>query len=135
MQRLTEWTGERWIASLNKIYGHYIGDQSCFERLAEYEDLGVTPDQIKDMDNLYYEKCREVSELQRKLKQDRWIPVSEMLPPEDKIMLVSCKTKKGLKSVNRAYYSAGCWHGSGSMSGVVAWTQLPDPYRPEEESL
>jgi len=32
-------------------------------RLAEYEDLGVTPEQIREIDILYAEKCREVAEL------------------------------------------------------------------------
>lgn len=34
-------------------------------RLAEYEDLGVTPEQIREIDKLYTEKCREVVELKR----------------------------------------------------------------------
>lgn len=60
-----------------------------------------------------------------------WIPVGEKLPEDDKVVLVSCCTKKGVRSVNRAYYSNGYWHGSGSMSGVVAWMPLPEPYNPE----
>ena len=58
----------------------------------------------------------------------KWIPVSDRLPESDYMCLVSCKTKKGVKSVNRAYYSDGLWHGSGSMSGVEAWMPLPEPY-------
>lgn len=58
-----------------------------------------------------------------------WIPVSERLPETDDLMLVSCRTKKGINSVNRAYYSNGAWHGSGSMGGVVAWMPLPEPYK------
>ena len=58
-----------------------------------------------------------------------WIPVSERLPESDYMCLVSCKTKKGVQSVNRAYYSDGYWHGSGSMSGVEAWMPLPEPYK------
>ena len=58
----------------------------------------------------------------------KWIPVSDRLPESDYMCLVSCKTKKSVKSVNRAYYSDGFWHGSGSMSGVEAWMPLPEPY-------
>lgn len=62
---------------------------------------------------------------------DDWIPIEEALPETDEIMLVTCRTKKGQLSVNRAYYFNGFWHGSGSMSGVIAWQPLPDPYEPE----
>ena len=66
--------------------------------------------------------------------QDRhWIPVSENMPDNDNMCLVSCKTVKGVKSVNRAYDSGGFWHGSGSMSGVEAWMSLPEPYKSESE--
>ena len=62
----------------------------------------------------------------------KWIPVAERLPEDDAMMIVTCRTKKGVLSVNRAYYSNGCWHGSGSMSGVIAWMPLPEPYDPED---
>ena len=61
----------------------------------------------------------------------KWIPCSERLPDNDEMMLVSCRTKKGVSSVNRAYYLNGFWHGSGSMSGVTAWMPLPTPYEEE----
>lgn len=57
-----------------------------------------------------------------------WVPVDNCLPDTEEMMLVSCLTKKGVGNVNRAYYSGGLWHGSGSMSGVVAWMPLPEPY-------
>jgi hypothetical protein len=57
-----------------------------------------------------------------------WIPVEDALPESDEMMLVTCMSKKGNLSVNRAYYSNGFWHGSGSMSGVTAWMPLPEPY-------
>ena len=61
-------------------------------------------------------------------RRTEWIPVTERLPENDEIVLVSCRTQKGVNNVNRAYYSNGSWHGSGSMSGVKAWQPLPDPY-------
>lgn len=62
------------------------------------------------------------------IKAGRWIPVTEDIPDNEDMCLVSCKTQKGVRSVNRAYYSNGSWHGSGSMSGVEAWRPLPEPY-------
>lgn len=32
------------------------------EKLAGYEDTGLTPDQIREIDKLYSEKCRELEE-------------------------------------------------------------------------
>ena len=62
---------------------------------------------------------------------DGWIPVEEKLPEDDSMVLVTCRTKKGVLSVNRAYCDGAFWHGCGSMSGVTAWMPLPEPYRPE----
>ncbi len=55
----------------------------------------------------------------------KWIDVNESLPPEGERVLVCCQTKKGLQSINLAYQSDGFWHGTGSMSGVIAWMPLP----------
>lgn len=60
---------------------------------------------------------------------DGWIPVSEKLPEDERMVLVTCQTKKGIRSTNRAYYDGKFWHGSGSMSGVTAWQPLPEPYK------
>ena len=67
----------------------------------------------------------------RKHMNDGWIPVEERLPEDDSMVLVTCQTKKGIRSVNRAYCDGAFWHGSGSMSCVIAWRPLPEPYRPE----
>lgn len=58
-----------------------------------------------------------------------WIPVSERLPEDERMVLVTCQTKKRIRSTNRAYYDGKFWHGSGSMSGVTAWQPLPEPYK------
>lgn len=39
--------------------------QECYRRLSEYEDTGLIPEQIREMDKLYTEKCREVAELKK----------------------------------------------------------------------
>ena len=62
---------------------------------------------------------------------DDWIPVEKRLPEDERMVLVTCQTKKGIRSTNRAYYDGAFWHGSGSMSSVTAWQPLPDPYKPK----
>ena len=62
------------------------------------------------------------------INESMWIPVTERVPETNEFVLVSCKTKKGVKNINRAYYNNKYWHGSGSMSGVEAWMPLPAPY-------
>ena len=64
---------------------------------------------------------------------NEWISCSDRLPETDVMVLVSCRTKKGVSSINRAYYSGGFWHGSGSMSGVMAWMPLPEPYKEDQK--
>lgn len=34
---------------------------ACFNRLGEYEDTGLTPEQVREMDKLYKQKCRELA--------------------------------------------------------------------------
>lgn len=53
----------RYICSLNIA--------QCLNRLRQYEDTGLTPDQICEIDKLYTEKCREVAELQKAAEQYR----------------------------------------------------------------
>ena len=66
----------------------------------------------------------EVKEIIRshmdEVKNDGWIPVEERLPEDERMVLVTCQTKKGIRSTNRAYYDGAFWHGSGSMSSVTA---------------
>lgn len=38
----------------------------CFNRLGAYEDTGLTPEQIKELDGLYKAKCEELAEARQK---------------------------------------------------------------------
>ena len=78
---------------------------------------------------IHCESEAEQEQLIRELNRMKWTPTKEGLPEDDSMKLVSCRTKKGANNVNRAYYMNGAWHGSGSMSGVVAWMELPEPYK------
>lgn len=87
---------------------------TLYWRLKSYEDTGLEPEEIMDGKMLA-----------------GWIPVEKRLPENDEMMLVTCRTQKGLVNINRAYYLNGFWHGSGSMSGVIAWMPLPEPFNPQ----
>lgn len=56
---------------------------------------------------------------------EKWISVNKRLPEDDERVLVVCRTKKGVQTVNLAYYWNGTWHGQGSMAGVTHWMPLP----------
>lgn len=107
------------------------------QRKARAEKLIVKPPQDKldqvanDTAEAFIEAYKECQDIIRKHMNDGWIPVKERLPEDESMMLVTCQTKAGIRTVNRAWYGGGFWHGSGSMSGVIAWMPLPEPYRPE----
>lgn len=42
-----------------------LGNGSPIDKLADYEDTGITPEQIREIDRLYTEKCRELAEIQK----------------------------------------------------------------------
>lgn len=37
-------------------------ETKAVRKLAEYEDTGIAPEQVKEIDRLYAEKCRELAE-------------------------------------------------------------------------
>ncbi len=42
-----------------------LGNGGPTDRLAEYEDTGLTPEQIREIDRLYSEKCKELVEINK----------------------------------------------------------------------
>lgn len=81
---------------------------------------------------VYFVPLEAVKQVIRKHMDDDWIPVEERTPEEGEMVLVTCQTKSGHRSVNRAWHRGGFWHGTGSMSGVIAWMPLPEPYQTEK---
>ena len=43
--------------------------EKILESLASYEDLELTPEQIREVDRLYASKCKEVAELKKELDE------------------------------------------------------------------
>lgn len=77
MERLTEWYDDG--ISKGVLVKEEYGEQTLktlFEEsdegyrgmctLKAYEDTGLTPEQIREIDRLYTEKCREVAELRQR---------------------------------------------------------------------
>ena len=76
----------------------------------------------------------EAKVLRVHVRAREWVPVSEELPYDDRMVLVTAQPKKGDPNVNRAYYANGAWHGSGSMANVTAWMDMPEPYEKEDNN-
>ena len=55
--------------------------------LQEYKNLGLTLEQLKEIDKLYLEKCQEVNRLSK--EHNDWIPVEKWLPNSDNYILLS----------------------------------------------
>ena len=69
MERLTEWTGEEWIAvqksvpAPGKKHGRIIGSRDCMARLAAYEDTGMGPKDIEVLRNNYKALSQSCNEM------------------------------------------------------------------------
>ena len=129
MNRLTkrdEYDGEAYFPNWSQRPRTYLGEE-C-EKLASYEDTGLTPEQIIEIDKLYAEKCRELAD---ERKKHEWIPCSERLPEESgkyevtaldagRLIVTQVKWQPKLKS----------WNLTGAMAywKIIAWKPLPEPY-------
>lgn len=111
-------------------------------KLLKYEDTGLDPDQIREMDKMYLKKCREVNKLEGRLKlwNAGWTPVEMRLPDPDEYVLVSFENFS-LPMIGRYTVddddSGTFWIGDEEESFVQhdlfvnAWMPLPEPYKPE----
>ena len=95
-----------------------------------------------EMDYTHENECKECAEELRQLtewlkelkklkEQTRWIPVSERLPKEKGLYLVS------VKNDHERRYSKTCWFEGRNnwfaRQDVIAWMPLPEPYEEKEE--
>lgn len=121
MDRLTERTGEGQAIPRMDLKNN--GHQKCMERLAEYEDADLTPEEV----------------MAGKIFTG-WIPVEERLPKAGKYILVSFENFSVADIAryetdeeggafypgdeDKSYVSFGLF--------VNAWMPMPEPYRPEK---
>lgn len=66
MERLTYKMGRRRGDKWEEGYYSKHNKQQLINALASYEDTGLMPGQIRQIDRLYEEKCREVAELRQR---------------------------------------------------------------------
>lgn len=59
----------------------------CLCKLKDYEDIGPSPEQLKKIDELFSEVCKEVGQLKQKVNDAGWIPCSKQLPEMHKVPL------------------------------------------------
>ena len=123
------------------------------ERLARHEETGITPEQIRQVDELYAEKCRELSE---EKKKHEWIPVDERLPEDCDNRFYMCIVENHEEDIPmfcqyEEEYGFGFWNDIYNeetlgfvdsefktneelgYEKVIAWMQLPSPYQPKED--
>lgn len=112
---------------------------TIYWQLKKYEDVGLTPDQIREMDKLYLAKCEEVNQLKAELETERqkhrWIPVEERLPDKSGAYIVTARDGD-LAHVTfckwQTRYKRWDLTGSRAYWKVIAWQPLPEPYQPEK---
>ncbi len=119
MERLTERTGEG--QAIPRMDLRNNGHQRCMERLAEYEDTGLAPEEI----------------MAGKLSAG-WIPAEERLPEQDGFYLAVLDGEiagENKPFVGMAEFEKGKWiDDEEDYQCIIAWMPLPEPYRPEELS-
>ena len=89
----------------------------------KYEDLELTPEQIRGIDRLYASKCKEVAEL----KKSPWIPVTKRFPNCEEEVYI--QTKKG--TITTAMYEDGTMPDEES---VWNWTDIDFDYDEESDT-
>lgn len=115
------------------------------ERLAEYENTGLTPDEIIDINNFGKSQTAHLlKELCKERRKHAWIPVDERLPENPyKLVLVQVSGSPNENiSLSDAFELATYNPHDGWIleeypewedANPVAWRPLPEPYRPAED--
>lgn len=130
MERLTSRDSKGNLCLCNKeVYGNNQDIYNAIAVLEDYEDTGITPDQLQVINEEYQKMAKELAELRQ---QNRWIPVSERLPDYEEEVLI---TNGKYVTIDERYFlentedgEAYTWDING-WADVVAWMPLPEPYK------
>lgn len=100
-------------------------------KLKDYEETGMSPEQLEEIDRLYLEKCEEVNRLRAELEEKEWIPVDERLPEDKQQVLIT----NWDHSVFLARYDENeeRFYNNFTLPLILAWQPLPEPYKESEE--
>lgn len=121
---------------------HANAIEIVLDALQSFLELGITPEQIREIDKLYAEKCKELAE---EKKKNRWIPADN--PPKtsedgesDYILLSFDNFPLPCVGIYRQDEEGGAYYidtGEESLAGigifVNAWRPLPERYREGNE--
>lgn len=122
-------------------------------RLNEYEELELSPEQLREVDLLFSEQAKELGRYRASLEESRksmelmlgtgWIPVSSGIMPEEKENPVTgdfCEYEvtfqcEDVLDIRHYKFGKGHWWHGGDIADkyVTAWRPLPKPYRVEGE--
>lgn len=108
---------------------------TLYWQLKKYEDTGITPEQLKTIDEEYSKMAKELSVLRQ---QNQWIPVSERMPDEGQLIWISIVWADGEADVIEGIYTNGdlCRTNGVILSRIArAWRlrQIPEPYKEGDE--
>lgn len=106
-------------------YWSPVKKEELIQHLAAYEDTGITPDQLKIINEEYSRMSHELAMFRQ---QNRWIPVTEKLPDEGQAVLVTRTSRLGNYVTNDEYDWDYCaWESDAD--DIIAWMPLPEPYK------
>ena len=129
---MTENVTERNLIAL--FYRNLLAQADIYEHLKKYEETGLAPDQIREIDKLYAEKCRELAE---ERKKHEWIPCSKKLPEESgKYEVTAYNGYRYQTTQVRWQPKLKSWNLTGAMAywKIIAWKPIPEPYNPERSN-
>lgn len=130
MERLTSRDSKGNLCLCNKeVYGNNQDIYNAIAVLEDYENTGITPEQLQVINEEYTKMAKELAEFR---KQNQWIPVSERLPDYNEEVLI---TNGKYVTIDERYFlentedgEAYTWDING-WDDVVAWMPLPEPYK------
>ena len=83
-----------------------------------------------------YSNPKNPNKSENPTSSDGWIPCSERLPEKPKFCEDSYLVQEDVVvTPYSAYWDGECWSETDGtvLSGIIAWQQLPAPYKPKEE--